>query len=117
MNDDTKEGEGMDLEYFKNRLLEEKRRLMSEVKSVEQESEDIALSADGADDREDIAYIDTQNIVDNSLRENLEKQLAEIDAALQRIAKGTYGICEKTGKKIPIERLEANPSARTIVGA
>jgi DnaK suppressor protein len=117
MNDNMKEGEEMDLEYFKNRLLEERRRLMSEVKSVEQESEDIVLSADGANDREDIAYIDTQNIADNSLRENLEKQLAEIDAALQRIADGTYGICEKTGKNIPIERLEANLSAKTIVEA
>lgn len=27
----------------------------------------------------------------------------------------TYGTCEKTGKKIPIARLLANPTARTLV--
>jgi DnaK suppressor protein len=41
--------------------------------------------------------------------------LYEIDEALQRIANGTYGICEMSGKLIPEARLEAIPFARLTV--
>ncbi len=40
------------------------------------------------------------------------EEIREIDAALMRIAEGTYGICEDTGEAIPVERLRANPAAR-----
>ncbi len=38
--------------------------------------------------------------------------VVEIDAAIERIKNGTYGICEITGKPIPESRLEAIPFAR-----
>lgn len=41
--------------------------------------------------------------------------LFEIDEALKRIAKGTYGVCEMSGKSIPKARLEARPFARFTV--
>ncbi len=44
---------------------------------------------------------------------NLETQLIDVNAALEKIKKGTYCICEVTGHKIEIDRLEANPAART----
>lgn len=44
-----------------------------------------------------------------NLLQNEEKLLAEIDAALGRIAKGTYGICEQCGATIAKERLKAVP--------
>ncbi|MCD8502485.1 MAG: TraR/DksA C4-type zinc finger protein [Bacillaceae bacterium] len=43
-----------------------------------------------------------------------KKELEDVKAAIHRIENGTYGICEVTGKTIPIERLEALPTARTI---
>jgi DnaK suppressor protein len=46
-----------------------------------------------------------------------ENALAEIDAALQRIRHGCYGVCEVTGKPIPRQRLEAIPWARCTVEA
>lgn len=43
-------------------------------------------------------------------REQLfEAHLARIDAALARIAKGTYGTCRACGEQIPQERLEVIP--------
>ena len=39
----------------------------------------------------------------------------EIDAALDRIADGTYGRCAVCGTDIPIERLEIRPSAASCV--
>jgi len=41
--------------------------------------------------------------------------LYEIEEALLRIKKGTYGLCEMSGKPIPIPRLEAIPFARLTV--
>lgn len=41
--------------------------------------------------------------------------LYEIEQALQRIKKGTYGVCEMSGKKILQARLEAIPFARLTV--
>lgn len=41
--------------------------------------------------------------------------LHEIEAALERIQRGAYGICEISGKKIPQARLEAIPFARLTV--
>jgi len=41
--------------------------------------------------------------------------VVEIDHALAKFAKGTYGICEASGDPIPKERLEAIPWARVQV--
>ena len=38
-----------------------------------------------------------------------ESTLKKINSALDNIHKGTYGICENCGAKIPLERLEAIP--------
>ena len=50
---------------------------------------------------------------DVSILEQLERDLAEIEAALQRLDDGTYGIDEVTGEPIEPERLDAFPAART----
>ena len=44
-----------------------------------------------------------------------QNTLLEIDEALQRIEEGTYGVCEMSGKPIPMPRLEAIPFARFTV--
>ena len=46
-----------------------------------------------------------------------ENAVKEIDAALQRMREGRYGVCEFTGKVIPRQRLEALPWARYTVEA
>lgn len=43
--------------------------------------------------------------------ESLKSQLSDIDEALSRIEKGTYGVCKKCGKDIPADRLEFRPSS------
>ncbi|MCU1428107.1 MAG: hypothetical protein JWL83_2107 [Actinomycetia bacterium] len=52
---------------------------------------------------------------DLSILERLETELDEIEAALQRVDDGTYGIDEVTGEPIDADRLEAIPTARTNV--
>ncbi len=50
-----------------------------------------------------------------SLLSQEQDALFEIDEALKRLAKGTYGVCEMSGKNIPKARLEARPFARFTV--
>ena len=52
---------------------------------------------------------------DLGILDDLEAELAEIEAAIERIENGTYGIDEVTGAPIDPARLEAVPIARTNV--
>jgi DnaK suppressor protein len=53
--------------------------------------------------------------MDATIGEQVERRLAEVDRALQKIEEGSYGICDDTGEPIPRGRLEAVPEAiRTV---
>ncbi len=52
-----------------------------------------------------------------SLLSSDQDAIYEIDEALKRIERGSYGICELTGKPIPKARLDAIPWARFTVEA
>lgn len=47
-----------------------------------------------------------------SIEAGLTTKLDEIDAALERIDSGEYGVCEVCGREIADERLEAVPATR-----
>ena len=47
-----------------------------------------------------------------SLADGLKQRLDDVQAALHRMEAGTYGKCERCGKEIAPERLEAIPAAR-----
>jgi RNA polymerase-binding transcription factor DksA len=49
------------------------------------------------------------------LVEELEAKHLDVVEALERMETGIYGICEASGEPIPLDRLKANPSARTLV--
>ena len=78
----------------------------------------VAASLDSnADDEHDpegatIAFERSQ--LDALVRQARE-HLAEIRAARQRLADGTYGVCESCGRPIAPGRLEVRPVARTCV--
>ncbi|MEX2555347.1 MAG: TraR/DksA C4-type zinc finger protein [Actinomycetota bacterium] len=44
--------------------------------------------------------------------ERLRENLHDVDLALSKIEKGTFGICEQCGEPVGAERLEAIPYAR-----
>lgn len=47
-----------------------------------------------------------------AVQDQFVDRLAEVDAALERIDEGTYGVCEICGEPIDAERLEVRPAAR-----
>lgn len=44
-----------------------------------------------------------------------QAELEEVDAALTRLAEGSYGICDRCANPIPAERLAVRPTARLCV--
>jgi DnaK suppressor protein len=61
--------------------------------------------------------IDAEVAASNETR--MSRELEEINAALDRLYRDPerFGVCEDTGKNIPMERLEIIPWARTCRGA
>jgi len=107
--------------HFKELLLEKRREILRNVS----EFEDEALKKSRLDASGDLssmpihmADLGTDNYEQEfalGLMDSERKLLREIDLALGRIEKKTYGICLGTGKPIRKARLEAQPWARYCV--
>jgi len=103
----------LDTDHFKQRLLDERRRVQEALDYIHEENR-----SQLEDDREeipsdnhpgDMATSTFDRELDATLEGNEERLLQAIDAALQRIEDGTYGICQSCGEPIAPERLEALP--------
>jgi DnaK suppressor protein len=112
----------IDTVEYRKRLEEEKARLLHAVGFLEREnpgsmSDELGELAEGGTDNHlgDMATAMYDRELDDGLEESARDTLAEIDAALQRIEAGTYGICEGCGKPIAAERLSAIPWARYCI--
>lgn len=110
-----------DIKHFKEKLLKEKIVLEDELNSIAMVNPNNPAGWDATSGKIETDSADENEVADKfeELEENeiilnkLKPQFNEVKAALERIEKGTYGICEVSGEPIEMERLEANPSART----
>jgi RNA polymerase-binding transcription factor DksA len=105
----------------RERLERERARVGELIASLRGEGLDVEQSAQSGDiarfdaNQEDQAQELNEREKDLAILERLESDLAEIEAALQRLDEGTYGIDENTGEPIDPARLDALPTARTNV--
>lgn len=111
-----KKREDLNLEEFETLLNEMLKHTQNNIEGLNEELSDVG-SDDTMNDMEDVASLRTLNDSDHTLLDRQEAEQKEIYHALSKIKNGTYGICEKTSKPIPAERLRANPIARYTVGA
>ena len=65
-----------------------------------------------ADSQEQAVELENAPVLD-ALDASGHDELAEVLAALARLAGGEFGACSKCGEDIPIDRLRAMPTART----
>jgi RNA polymerase-binding transcription factor DksA len=100
---------------FYQRLLELREQLLRQMNGLAKESaqEMAGYSLHMADSGTD--NFDRDFAL--SLLSSDQDAIYEIEEALKRIEKNTYGVCELTGKTIPRARLEAIPWARFTVQA
>ena len=104
------------LQEMRKRLEEEKERLEKELsrfaRPTGREGEYESVFEDLGRDKDDNAH-EVEMYQDKlALEQTLEKRLKEVQEALDRLEQGTYGICQKCGKEIEKERLQAYPEAR-----
>ena len=111
----------VDTQRFRGILEEERQRVVDAISylheetpgSLADETEEITGAGDNHLGETATATLDRE--IDYSLEENSEQVLRSIDGALQRIANGTFGICETCGQRISEERLEAIPYATQCI--
>ena len=102
-------------ERYYHHLLDLRDRLLNQMSGLAKESAEEINSyslhmADSGTDNFDRDFA-------LSLLSSDQDAIYEIDEALKRIQKGTYGTCELTGRQIPKARLEAIPWTRFTVEA
>ena len=107
--------------HLERRLHEERERVVRDLNRLVGDLSD-GTEQDRSSDLTKIPFhmadrgtdtIETEIAASNATRES--RELEEIDAALERLVKAPerFGICEDTGEKIPFERLDVIPWART----
>jgi RNA polymerase-binding transcription factor DksA len=100
---------------FRLKLIDERRAIEARIAARQGDIMDTVRDEEGVGDDDDEAqriYDREDGIVSNELD---AQQLQQVKKALARIDAGTYGVSEVSGKPIPIPRLEAVPSATTLV--
>jgi RNA polymerase-binding transcription factor len=104
-----------DLRRLEERLKAQRDAIQSRIATNTRGIQETVRDESGVGDVEDEADLlyEREAEIDENARDRQE--LAQVERALQRIEKGTYGISEVSGKPIPVERLEAIPYATTLV--
>ncbi|ASN04906.1 TraR/DksA C4-type zinc finger protein [Virgibacillus necropolis] len=105
------------LEHFKKKLLEMKNDVEKQLDKDKQEgpNESARELADYDNHPADMGTEQFEQERDAGLKQVKEDRLQDINDALERIEKGTYGKSVVSGKPIPEERLEVEPTAKILV--
>ena len=100
-------------------LEAERRQALARLAALTGDFEQVvAASRDtNADDEHDPegATIAFERSQIGALARQAREHVAEVDAALARLAAGAYGVCERCGEPIAAARLEARPVARQCI--
>ena len=107
---------GIDVNEFEAALSEMKNKLESNLARLRGEMKAITTE-DEIEDMQDTASLASESMHHAALLKQQESELNEVLHALGKIRAGTYGICEKNGTMIPVERLRAEPHARYSIEA
>ncbi len=103
--------EKRDFTHLRERLLDEEQHLLQEIRNLETaiRTSEVGIDVDEGDPEV------TEREKNVALLSALKDRLESVRAALRAMDKGTYGICERCGAEIPIERLEIYPDASLCV--
>ena len=94
---------------MRERLLKNRQEIYEQLAHFESEREALkqrVIELADAAQKEDLA-----RLLDKLYQRGME-EIKETNLALDRIAEGTYGICQLCAKRIPIKRLRALPATR-----
>ncbi|HVN94976.1 MAG TPA: TraR/DksA family transcriptional regulator [Syntrophorhabdaceae bacterium] len=100
-------------DLYRKRLLKMRQDILNKAKKLKEDSYN--LGTDGIQDMADAASNTYTADILMSISDNDLTLLKDIDNALDKLEKGTYGICEECEEIISEKRLEANPVARYCI--
>ena len=107
-SDDEEFMNPMQLEYFRQMLLNCRSELIQEAGETLNNLNSGNLQQPDMADR---ASLETDHQIELRTRDRERKLIIKIDEALSRIENGTYGFCEDTDEPIGLKRLMARPIA------
>jgi RNA polymerase-binding transcription factor DksA len=110
----------MDKAKARKRLEEERARLQRIQDDLQREQDESTSETGGElsslDQHPGDSGTETFEMEKNvSLREQVDDELREIEAAFVRLDRGTYGICQACREPVGDERLEAMPATRFCI--
>jgi len=105
--------EQLDVEAARKMLLKMRDEVLKEVQQANQAS--LELGQDGVPDIGDLSANTYSRDVLLNLSENQRQKIRDIDAALERVEAGEYGVCLRCEEEISPRRMEVRPFSRYCV--
>ena len=100
-------------------------RRAEDLEALRQAEQDTTLSGDQRDvtgeistvgqHPADVADFTYQREMQETTHQLIDRETAQVQAAMRAREQGTYGTCQECGRAIPPERLEARPEATLCV--
>ena len=101
------------LETIRKRLIGLREDLLAEVRSKNAEA--ASLRDEGVADVADLGLTDSLSELLHLLGDSKREEIMNIDEALDRLRRGSYGQCQGCGEPIDIARLELRPNTRFCI--
>ncbi len=107
--------------HFKKKLTEERDRLEKELSQVARKNPASPSDWEPIPSERDTSQADDNTVADtiesyddnSAITTTLEARYKDVRSGLDKIEKGVFGNCQVCKKEIDMDRLEANPAART----
>lgn len=103
------------LSKIKKYLLHQQKEVEERIKSIDKEDPVMVQAVAEASEPGTDSWLAEVHGRMSTLRRDLVDLSGKIKNSLLRLKKGTYGKCEKCGKRIEAERLEAMPTATLCI--
>jgi len=103
-----------DIRYFKQMLEERREQILKNIQGSSKELDELHKSHDVMDEG-DIAAVSADNLINEEIMASQQKELTEIDEALDKIIRGVYGVCEMCEEPIGMQRLKVKPFAKYCI--
>jgi len=100
-------------EHFKELLLKHRQQILNT--GLLNKSEDLHVAEEDLSDETDLASSLINQQLSCAIRDREFVKLRRIDAALERVADGTYGHCMECEEEIGLKRLENQPWAELCI--
>lgn len=103
------------VQVFKQRLEDLRKTLTNAIRETSKDVKNLDQAKGYSQHQADEGTDDFGRTINLEISNRESLVLRQVERALEKIDEGTYGLCDISGKEIPIKRLEAIPYATMTV--